>query len=239
MHRRVVILLVFLAAGFLPVLAQTNPAGHWEGAINAPGMDLNIIVELKQDASGLSGTISIPAQGLKSLALANAKLAGQELSFEMSGIPGNPSFKGTLSADGNSVEGTMSQGGATIPFKLRRFSEAEVAEAAKKAAAEAAKKPDSVWEGTLNAGPSSLRLVVRVFKKDDGSLTGKLDSPDQGATDIAIPTVTLSDTKFSFQLPAINGSFQGTLNEQKTEAAGEWSQMGNSFPFTLKRVDKP
>ncbi len=239
MHRRVFTLILFVTAGFLSAFAQTNPAGHWEGAINAPGMDLGMIVELKQQAGALSGTISIPAQGLKDFALGNVKLEGQELSFEMPNVPGTPTFKGTISADGNSVEGTMSQGGTTIPFKLRRFSEAEVAEAAKKAAAEAAKKPESTWEGTLNAGPSPLRLVVRVFKKDDGTLTGKLDSPDQGATDIAIPSVTLTDTKFSFELPAITGTFQGTLNEQKTEAAGDWSQMGNSFPLTLKKVDKP
>ncbi len=239
MHARVMILLLFLTAGSLSAFAQTDPAGHWEGAINTPATELVIIVELKQEASALTGTISIPAQGMKGFALANVKLQGQELSFEMPNVPGTPSFKGTLSADGNSVEGSMSQGGATLPFKLRRFSEAEVAEAAKKAAAEAAKKPESVWEGILNAGPSSLRLVVRVFKKDDGSLSGKMDSPDQGARDISIPSVTMTDTKFSFALPAINGSFQGTLNQQKTEAAGEWAQMGNTFPLTLKKVEKP
>ena len=239
MRARVMILLLLITAGSLWTFGQTNPAGHWEGAISAPGTELGIIVELKQETSALSGTISIPAQGLKGFVLANVKLAGQQLSFEMPNIPGTPSFTGTISADGNSVEGTMNQSGGSVPFKLRRFSEAEVAEAAKKAAAEAVKKPESVWEGTLNAGPSSLRLVVKVFKKDDGSLTGKLDSPDQGASDIAIPSVTLTDTKFSFELPAINGAFQGTLNQQKTEAAGEWSQMGNSFPLTLKKVEKP
>jgi len=239
MHRRVIILLLFLASGFLPAFAQNDPVGHWEGALSAPGTEMSIIVELKQEANTLSGTISIPAQGLKGFALGNVKLQGQQLSFEMPNVPGNPTFTGTLSADGNSLEGTMSQGGGTVPFKLRRFSEAEAVEAAKKAVEEAAKKPESVWEGTLNAGPNSLRLIVRVFKKDDGSLTGKLDSPDQGASDIVIPSVTLTDTKFSFELPAINGAFEGTLNQQKNEAAGEWSQMGNSFPLTLKKTEKP
>ncbi|RPJ60711.1 MAG: hypothetical protein EHM23_09450 [Acidobacteria bacterium] len=80
---------------------------------------------------------------------------------------------------------------------------------------------------------------MRVFKKDDGGLTAKLDSPDQGASDMPIPSVTMTDTKFSFEMPAINASFQGTLNQQKTEAAGDWSQMGNTFPLTLKKVEKP
>jgi len=239
MHARLVSLLLFLLVGSLWTWAQKNPDGHWEGAINAPGMELAIIVELKQEAGGLTGTISIPAQGAKGLALSNVKLEGQELLFEIPNAPGPPSFKGTLSADGNSIEGTMSQGGGTVPFKLRRFSEAEAAAAAKKAVAEAAKKPESIWEGTLNTGATSLRLVVRVFKEDNGSLTAKMDSPDQGATDIPVPTVTLTDTKLSLELPAMNASYQGTLNQQKTEADGEWSQMGNSFALVLKKVDKP
>jgi hypothetical protein len=239
MRARVIILFLLLTAGSLWTMAQTNLEGHWEGAISAPGMELGMIVELKQEAGALSGTISIPAQGLKDFRLGNVKLQGQQVSFEMPNVPGSPTFTGTLSADGNSIEGTMTQGGGSVPFKLRRLSEAEIAEAAKKAAAEAARKPESVWEGTLNAGPSSLRLVVRVFKEDDGSLTGKLDSPDQGATGIAIPSLTLTDTKFSFELPALNGAFQGTLNQEKTEAVGEWSQMGNTFPLTLKKVEKP
>src|SRR5512145_1957250 len=100
MRARVIVLFLFLATAVsLPTLGQTNPAGHWEGVINAPGTDLGIIVELKQEAGALTGTISIPAQGLKESNLANVKVAGQELSFEMSNIPGTPSFKGTLSAD--------------------------------------------------------------------------------------------------------------------------------------------
>ncbi|RPI28393.1 MAG: hypothetical protein EHM61_05250 [Acidobacteria bacterium] len=239
MRGGLIVLLMSVTAGVSLIFAQTNPVGHWEGAINAPGLDLGIVVDIKQDQNGLAGTMDIPAQGLKGSALGNLKLQGQEISFDLPAAPGPPSFKGTISADGNSIEGTMTQGAAAIPFKLRRFTEAEVAELAKKAAQEAARKPESVWEGTLTAGPSSFHLVLNVFKQDDGTLTGKMDSPDQGAKDLPVPSVTLSDTKLSLKMPAINASFEGTLNEAKNEAAGDWSQMGNTFPFTLKKVEKP
>lgn len=238
MRARVTIFMLFLTVSSFWGFAQIDPTGHWEGAVNVPTTELAIIVELKQEAGALTGTISVPAQGLKGSPLENVKLEGQQLSFVLTAAPGNPSFQGTLSADGNSLEGMMTQGGTALPFKLRRFSEEEAAEAAKRAVAEAARKPESVWEGTLKADQTSLRLIVRVFKEDNGSFTGKLDSPDQGATDIPVPSVTMTDTKFSFELPAINGSYQGTLNEQKTEAIGEWSQMGNTLPLTLKKVEK-
>ncbi len=147
MRARVMIVLLLITAGSLWTFGQTNPAGHWEGAISVPGTELGIIVELKQEASALSGTISIPAQGLKGFVLASVKLEGQRLSFEMPNIPGTPTFTGTISADGNSVEGTMSQAGGSVPFKLRRFSEAEVAEAAKKAAEEGPRSPRAYGKG--------------------------------------------------------------------------------------------
>ncbi len=121
MRARIMILLVLLTAGSSWTVGQTNPAGHWEGAISTPGTELGMIVELKQEASALSGTISIPAQGLKGFTLANVKLQGQQLSFEMPNITGTPTFTGTLSADGNSVEGTMSQGGGPFPLSFAVF----------------------------------------------------------------------------------------------------------------------
>lgn len=232
------LLVCLAAAGRLAVLAQTDVTGHWQGSISAPGAELGIIVELQKSQGGLAGTISIPDQGVKQAALGDVRLQGREIFFEMPGVAGTPTFKGTISPDGSSIEGSMTQANVPLPFKLRRLSEAEVAEAAKKAAQEAARKPESVWQGTLQADSTSLRLVVKVIRNEDGRLIGRMDSLDQGATDLPIPTITLTDTIMAFEMPAINGAFQGKLNKQKTEAKGEWSQMGTTLPLTLRKVEE-
>lgn len=98
--------------------------------------------------------------------------------------------------------------------------------------------PVGTWVGTLDAGVK-LRLVVRIAAGADGSLIGKLDSPDQSALGIAIDSVTLKDKALRFELKVIGGVFEGTLDEAGTEISGHWSQSGFSFPLVLKKTDHP
>ncbi len=47
----------------------------------------------------MEATITIPAQGLKSLPLSAVAIVGNTVSFTIGGIPGEPQFKGTLAQD--------------------------------------------------------------------------------------------------------------------------------------------
>lgn len=100
---------------------ELSLAGHWEGAAELPGMklDLNIDFTQKEDGSW-TGDISIPAQSAKDLPLGNISFKGRDVSFDITGVPGNPSFKGTLSEDGQKIAGQFTQGGQTFPFSLNR-----------------------------------------------------------------------------------------------------------------------
>ncbi len=95
-----------------------DPAGHWTGAIQVPGAELPIDVDLRRGGSGWEGDISIPAQGAKDLPLADVRLTGSEIAFSIPGIPGSPTFRGTVAASG--ITGEFTQGGQTMPFKLER-----------------------------------------------------------------------------------------------------------------------
>jgi hypothetical protein len=99
--------------------------------------------------------------------------------------------------------------------------------------------PEQAWEGKLSIGAGlSLRIVVHVGKTAEGKLTAKMDSPDQGAKGLKVDTITLDKTTLSFEMKALLGSYEGKLNAEGTEAAGTWTQAGNSLPLTLKKTDK-
>ncbi len=106
----------------LPAAASdVDPAGHWEGAIEIPGSPLTIIVDLARDQGGAwSGAVSIPQQGASNLSAGGIAVDGASVSFALSGIPGEPKFSGTLSEDGDHIEGQFTQGGASFPFNLER-----------------------------------------------------------------------------------------------------------------------
>src|SRR5512135_2131605 len=81
-----------------PLLVAAPPqdlAGHWEGAVAVPGTKLAVDLDFSKQADGSwTGDISIPAQGAKDLPLSGIKAEGADVAFTISGIPGNPTFKG-------------------------------------------------------------------------------------------------------------------------------------------------
>ncbi len=102
--------------------AAASVAGPWSGHISLPPGPLNIALTLTTDTSGSwSGTIDIPAQGARGVALANITVDGRAVSFAMAGLPGDPRFSGTIDDDGRTVTGTFTQGGGSFPFELRRL----------------------------------------------------------------------------------------------------------------------
>ncbi len=115
-------LILALAGTMIQAGAQEapNPAGHWDGTIQVPGQGLGINVDLAVEDGAWSGDISIPVQQTEDFPLAGITVDGLRVSFKMAGVPGDPSFQGTLSADGGTLTGTFTQGGQSFPFNLER-----------------------------------------------------------------------------------------------------------------------
>jgi len=126
-RRRLWVVAVLLAIPLTTPLAlaaqeeeSPTPAGHWEGAILVPGGELGIDVDLAVGESGWQGDISIPVQATQDFGLSEVSVNGMEVSFLMAGVPGNPTFRGTMSDDGSTITGTFSQGGQNLDFRLTR-----------------------------------------------------------------------------------------------------------------------
>ncbi len=96
-------------------------AGHWEGAIELPGQKLAVDLDFAKQADGTwKGDISIPAQGAKDLPLSGIKAEGADVTFAIAGVPGDPTFKGKIGAEGAKITGQFTQGGGTFPFEVVR-----------------------------------------------------------------------------------------------------------------------
>jgi uncharacterized protein len=91
------------------------------------------------------------------------------------------------------------------------------------------------WLGTLDSGGVKLRLVLKVEKSANG-YSAKMDSLDQGATDLPIDSIVLDGSKLSFSAAKLGLSYTGTLNEAADEISGNFKQGANEIPLILKRV---
>lgn len=91
------------------------------------------------------------------------------------------------------------------------------------------------WLGILEVSGLKLRLVLKVAKTGRG-YAAKFDSPDQGARDLPIDTVTLAGDKMSLSAADFGMSYEGTLNEKGDEISGTFRQGAGSTPFVFKQI---
>jgi uncharacterized protein len=92
------------------------------------------------------------------------------------------------------------------------------------------------WRGVLSpmAGVE-LRLVFHIRAEDSGTLTATMDSPDQGATGIAVQQATFQDGELDLQMPQLQARYRGRLVHADT-IRGDWTQVGQSYPLVLART---
>lgn len=100
----------------------TDIPGTWEGKILLPTVPLGVVVELTREGDAWSGTIDIPMQNAKGLALEGVAVTtgedGTRARFTIAQVPGAPTFDGAI--DGDAIRGDFTQGGQVFPFELRR-----------------------------------------------------------------------------------------------------------------------
>lgn len=211
--------------------------GFWSGLIETPGTPLGIEVELtKNDFGELVGTINIPVQGLQGFALSALKTEDASIHFEMAGIPGTPTFDGTLSTSGDVIEGKFTQGPQLFPFKLERTEKVS----ANPSATQTGTPGEGIvgdWGGTLKVGAVELRLALHLAENDDGALSGTLDSLDQGVNGLVIDSFDYDAEAgtLEFGISRINGSFSGALNANGSALEGTWMQAGRESPLVFYR----
>ena len=97
---------------------------------------------------------------------------------------------------------------------------------------------EGIWQGNLKVPGSELRIVFKILKNPEGTLTATLDSPDQGVTDIPVEEIFFIDNTLHLEVKSAGGVFEGKVSEDFLVIEGEWKQSGQALPLMLKRVDK-
>src|SRR6266850_1246807 len=230
---------LLLAALFLlpaaPLAAQSaaDPSGHWEGAIQAPNMEVRFEIDLAKNSKGeLAGSFGQPAENLRGLPLANFAMDGRSIDFQIKGsAAGQRTFKGALSADGASMSGDFSQAGFTVRFSLTRTGDARVDTPARNASI--GKELEGTWNGTVDVNGLQRRLVLTLANQPDGAATGNVLNVDEGLA-IPISAITQKGSSVTLDVKAVGGSFSGALNAEGTELVGTLTQGSAVEPVTFR-----
>ncbi len=94
-----------------------------------------------------------------------------------------------------------------------------------------------IWEGVLNAGGKAITLVFHI-NEENGKLSAKMDSPDQGVVGTPASDVIVTGDSVTVVIAAAGIKYGGRLYEGRT-LLGNFMQAGYTFPMNLNRTETP
>lgn len=226
------------AAPTPPAVPAAAIAGDWEGPLDAGGVKLRTVLHIKVNADGsLTSTMDSPDQSAIGIPVPTTTFKDGALVLDLPNLAAH--YEGKLNAAGTEISGQWAQRGVTLNLTLARPG-AKPAEAAASPAPPPTPAPPirEMWLGTLDVGPSKLRLVLHIARSSEGLLTATLDSVDQGAMGLPVDSITFKDGLVKFEMKQLGARYEGKMNAAGVELTGEFTQSGTTFPLVLKAVDQ-
>jgi pimeloyl-ACP methyl ester carboxylesterase len=93
------------------------------------------------------------------------------------------------------------------------------------------------WKGRLEFGSAKLTLVLKITLTQDNIMKAWLDSPDQGAKDIEVTSITVNGDSLIFYSAPVRGRYQGQWDKASQAINGIWNQSGMDIPLVMVKTD--
>ena len=224
------------SAPSVPQKAPTGPQGiegTWVGTLQAGDAALHLVLHLSKAPGGsLKAALDSLDQGVYGIEASSVKQSPGAVSFDLASV--NASYEGEVSTDHRIIEGTWSQGGASLPLIFHR----QTLSVSAKKPPSAVASSEGTWQGALESNGMRFRLQLHVSHDTQGNLVAALDSIDQGINGFPATNVSQKGSAVHFDLPAVGGSYEGTLNAPKNAMSGTWTQGDNTAALSFARSDQ-
>jgi len=99
--------------------------GDWDGTLEVTGFSLEMFITVEAGEDELEGSLDIPAQNIDDMPLADLTLQGSDLYFALPEVPGQATYSGVLNATQDTISGSFTQAGRSIPLQFVKASEAD------------------------------------------------------------------------------------------------------------------
>jgi len=120
------------------------------------------------------------------------------------------------------------------PLDARLFSLAPKKTSAERSAAD----PSGHWEGSVQTPDEEFGVEIDLEKDTQGELTGTLSNAAQHLKGLPLANFVMDGAVVGFQVKGTPGerAFRGTLSADGKSISGEYTQGGQTLPFTLTRT---
>lgn len=210
--------------------AQAGLAGHWEAEVTGDGSQrIRVSLDLDKNAkSEWIASMGLPADNKTGLVVKDVTVNSNSVKFVAVELMMTP-FDLTLVRDGT-MKGTIS-GRAPQPVEFKRTGEAKVELIP--ASPAVSKQLEGGWEGSLQMPNRAVRMVIQFKNQPDKTVMATFGTGS--AADLPLNNVKQTGQKVEFEMRVAHGRFQGTLNREGTELAGQLTHEENSMPLTLRK----
>ncbi len=209
--------------------------GTFAGTLQAGDAQLHLILHIDKSANGqLHATLDSLDQAVYAIEATSVSYSTSTLKLQVASVGAR--FEGSLSPDGKIIDGTWSQGAASLPLTFKR----QLSSHAAGSKSAPVSPVEGLWQAALETHGMRLRFQLHVSHDTEGKLVAALDNLDQGVTGLPAVDVTFStDSRFVFEIPSVAGKFEGVMDPTKKTLKGKWSQTGAEEPLEFKRSDTP
>jgi uncharacterized protein len=216
-----------------PPHSPANLEGNWAGSLQAGDAVLHLVLHVSKAQDGaFKATIDSLDQGVYGIEVTAFSQSDSEVQFSVTSV--GAQFEGKFSADHTAIQGTWSQGNVGLALSFHR----QAAGAGARNPGDAVASVEGVWQGALEANGLRLRFQLHVTHDDQKHLVAALDSPDQGISGLPAVNVSQKLTVFHFEIPVVQGVYEGNLNATKSVITGSWTQGGITHNLNFQRSDQ-
>ncbi len=196
---------------------QANIAGHWEGKlIGDDDQPIQVTLDLGKNAKlEWTASMGLPEENMTGLVVQDVTVEGKTVKFLAVELMMN-TFDLTLGPEGT-LKGTISGSGAqAVEFKRTGEAKVELISASPAVSEQLV----GVWEGTLQTPRCPVTMVFHLKNQPDNTVKATF-STGGGPDVLPLNDVKQTGQKVEFGIKIAHARFEGTLNQEGTELAGQ------------------
>lgn len=236
--RRAIVWL-FLCFPTLAFGAARIAEGRWEGSIQIPGRELQLVVDLAQDSAGAwIGSIIIPGLGIKGASASNVVATDTGVTFDIGSVLRTPTYGPAVftarvtAPDG--MTGDVIQGGNVAKFSLTRIAPAQVESPPR--STPVGSDIEDRWNGDFELGGYPRHVTITFENHAGAAATAKFIVVGKQTTDLPVDLVVEDGGFLRIESQANHVAFEGRFFKESGEIRGIVELGPIELPLVLHRA---
>ena len=228
------LIFLFLLAPALICRAEDRASGRWEGAVQIPGRELEVVVDLAKADNGLwQGSIIIPLLNLAGAQLVDIAVQDSDASFGIKTGRGlDAAFKGHFNTDGT-FSGDFMQAGNRTSFTLKKIAAPQVE--APLRSTPVTKEIEGEWKGEYQIFGTPRHVTLKLTNGAENRATAEFVVVGKKVNNLPVDLVTQEGDLLNIESTQTGIGYEGRFNKEANEIKGTFIQGPIELPLVLRK----